>query len=62
MKRRLAEDNDDRARFALHNSPATKKPWRGKEPEDTRQALLLAGLDCLPGQQDLFATDGQQEE
>ena len=62
MKRRPAEDNDDYAEFGLRNSPATKKPWRGKEPENTRQTMLLSGLDCLPGQQDLFVTDGQQEE
>ena len=48
--------------FQLTNTPPKRKPWRGKEPENTRQSLLLAGLDCLPGQQDLFSTDGQQEE
>ena len=26
----------------------------------TKQAVLFAGMDCLPGQQDLFQTDGEQ--
>jgi len=57
--RRLAEENGDGTEFALHNSPATKKPWRGSVPEHTRQTLLIAGMDCLTGQQDLFETDGE---
>ena len=48
--------------FQLTNTPPNRKPWRGEEPENTRQTLLLSGLDCLPGQQDLFVTDGQQKE
>ena len=57
--RRLTEENGDGTEFALHNSPATKKPWRGSVPEHTRQTLLIAGMDCLAGQQDLFETDGE---
>ena len=30
-------------------------------PAGERQGLLLSGLGCLPGQNDLFATDGPQE-
>ena len=45
----LAEENGDGAEFALHNPPATKKPWRGLVPENTRQTLLIAGMDCLAG-------------
>jgi hypothetical protein len=35
------------------------KPWKPPEPEAKRQRVLLTGLDCLSGQQDLFATDGE---
>lgn len=28
-------------------------------PAKARQRVLFAGLDCLPGQLDLFATDGE---
>jgi hypothetical protein len=62
MKGYPAEYNDGRAEFVLHSPLTTKKPWRGNEPENTRQALLLSGMDCLPGQQDLFAIDSQSEE
>jgi hypothetical protein len=43
--------------FALRNDPpaATKATF---ENNPCRQRVLLAGLDCLPGQQDLFPTDG----
>ncbi len=44
---RLAEENGDGTEFALHDPPATKKPWRGSLPENTRQTLLIAGMDCL---------------
>jgi hypothetical protein len=57
--RALAEGSGDDAEFTLHNSPATEKPWRGAVPGHTRQTLLIAGVDCLPGQQDLFETDGE---
>jgi hypothetical protein len=57
--RRLAEVNSDGTEFALHNSPAAKKPWRGSVPENTRQTVLLAGMDCCQGQRDLFETDGE---
>lgn len=43
--------------FTLANDAA--KP-RAARPENmpTRQRTLLSGLDCLPGQGDLFAVDG----
>jgi hypothetical protein len=45
--------------YALTN-PAPRLPaWRGRQPENIRQTVLLCGMDCLPGQQDLFETDGQ---
>ena len=46
--------------FQLRNDPPPHKPWRGEEPEKKQQRVLFAGLGCLPGQQDLFATDGDQ--
>ena len=45
--------------FALSNPAPSPKPWRGGEPENTRQTVLLAGMDCQPGQMDLFQTDGE---
>ena len=45
--------------YALTN-PAPRLPeWRGRQPAATRQTVLLCGMDCLPGQQDLFETDGE---
>jgi hypothetical protein len=44
--------------FALANDPPKRKPWRA-ENEPARQKKLLDGLDCLPGQQDLF--EGSEE-
>ena len=56
---RLAHDEGDSAEFALSNAVANPRPWRGGEPENTRQSVLLAGMDCQLGQQDLFETDGE---
>lgn len=45
--------------FALSNPPA--KPRRATFPSlsATRQRQLFSGLDCLPDQKDLFATNGE---
>ena len=40
--------------FTLTNDPPPHRPWRGEEPEKLKQKVLLEGLKCLPGQQDLF--------
>lgn len=53
------EDEADEERFALHNDKARPAPWKPEPPERKRQRVLLAGLDCLPGQRDLFGTDGE---
>jgi hypothetical protein len=37
------------------------KPWRGEEPERTQQRRLLDGMDCLPGQLDLFDAPAEDE-
>jgi hypothetical protein len=43
-------------------NPAPRLPgWHGSQPENTRQRVLFSGMDCLPGQQDLFETDGKAE-
>ena len=47
--------------FRLANDPAPRRPAQF-EDEQCRQRSLLAGLDCLPGQGDLFATDGEPDE
>jgi hypothetical protein len=56
------EEQEAEARWQLEQTRSKPKPWRGREPENTRQTLLLSGLDCLPGQQDLFATDSAKED
>lgn len=44
--------------YALAQEPATL-PARAKfTSTPTTQRVLLAGLDCAPGQADLFSTDG----
>ena len=51
----------DESEFTLANAPPKRKPAEfAKEP--IRQTVLFAGLDALPGQRDLFATDGEPEK
>jgi len=52
------ETPDDKP-FTLANEAPRTKPARF-ENNSARQMVLLAGLDCLPGQRDLFATDGEE--
>jgi hypothetical protein len=40
--------------FQLKNDPP---PARRCENDDRRQTVLFSGLDCLPGQDDLFPTE-----
>lgn len=42
--------------FVLANDPPRRVPVRF-ENDDRRQRTLFDGLDCLPGQEDLFADD-----
>lgn len=42
----------------LSVKPAVRRQ-RFETSERTRQQVLFAGLDCLPGQLDLFQTDGE---
>ena len=60
---RFAEDvysnNADADAFTLANPPPPHKPWRGEPTEQRRLKVLLTGMDCRPGQQDLFETDGE---
>jgi len=44
--------------FTLSNEPAHPTPTRFESNGKTRQKVLLCGLNCLPGQLDLFPTDG----
>jgi hypothetical protein len=48
--------------FALGDVSPEPKPWHGGEPENTRQTVLLTGMDCQPGQLDLFETGGEAAE
>jgi len=47
--------------FTLQNDPPCR-PAPRFESTPARQRVLLAGLDCLPGQSDLFDTDGPPAE
>lgn len=51
------EPQDDE-RFTLANDAPRPKPLRF-ENNSGRQMVLLTGLDCVPGQRDLFQTDGE---
>lgn len=46
--------------FTLSRIPVRDKPERQPDPPQ-RQRALFSGLDCLPGQLDLFETDGYDE-
>ena len=54
--------------FVLRNDPPRPPKWRGRETPAEHQLVLLDGLDCLSGQQDLFpahnarTTLGETEE
>lgn len=45
--------------FQLVNDKRKPEPQKFDVSDRTRQKLLFAGLDCLPGQLDLFQTDGE---
>ena len=47
--------------FTLRTDEPKSKPL-AFENVSTRQRVLLAGMDALPGQLDLFATDGEATE
>ena len=44
--------------FTLTNEEPQPRP-RKFESDRGQQRVLFSGLDCLPGQLDLFATDGE---
>lgn len=46
--------------FTLENDIPEPAPRKFSNSKDT-QRVLFAGLDCLPGQLDLFPTDGREE-
>lgn len=47
--------------FVLTNQPARRSPIRF-ENDERRQKPLFAGLDCLPGQDDLLSTEGVDDD
>jgi hypothetical protein len=48
--------------FTLQNDPIKEPRWKPPANEKLRQGVLLTGLDCLPGQEQLFQTDGQAQQ
>jgi hypothetical protein len=59
MKEPVKEPMDEG--YALTNPPPRLPEPRGPQPENTRQRVLYSGMDCLPGQQNLFETDGEDQ-
>ncbi|HWB14475.1 MAG TPA: hypothetical protein VG826_34940 [Pirellulales bacterium] len=53
------DDALDEPPFALANDKPRLAPWKPEPPERKQQRMLLVGLDCLPGQGDLFAVGGE---
>lgn len=47
--------------FTLQNDPPRPKPARF-ESNTGKQRKLFAGLNCEPGQLDLFPTDGSEDD
>jgi hypothetical protein len=60
MKEPVKEPVDER--YALTNPPPRLPESLGPQPENTRQRVLVSGMDCLPGQQNLFETDGEDQD
>jgi hypothetical protein len=62
MKEPVKEPVEER--YVLTNPPprATAPESLGPQPEDTRQRVLFSGMDCLPGQQNLFETNGEDQD
>lgn len=44
--------------FRLDDEPQPTKKTESVEPKKETQQVLFSGLDLLPGQRDLFTTDG----
>jgi hypothetical protein len=56
-----SEQDRDRDGFALRNDPPRRRASASEiATERATQRTLFAGLDCLPDQRDLFATDGEE--
>jgi hypothetical protein len=53
--------DDERAIEAKGQGPDLFEPDRWVKEKKPVQKMLLTGLDCLPGQQDLFSCDGGPE-
>ncbi len=63
MKEPVKEPVDER--YVLTNLPPPATPPESGDPqpetESTRQRVLFSGMDCLPGQRNLFETDGEDQ-
>ncbi len=44
--------------FQLRNDAPAAQPAKFESTGGGKQRVMFCGLDCLPGQKDLFATDG----
>jgi hypothetical protein len=59
MKEPIKQAVDDR--YVLTNPPPRLPESGDPQPENTRQRVLFSGMDCLPGQRNLFETDGEAQ-
>ena len=48
--------------FRLRPPEPPRKQVKFENAEPARQNVLFAGLNCLPGQENLFATDGKEKD
>jgi hypothetical protein len=48
--------------FTLANDKQAPKPRQFENNDKARQTVMFGGLDCLPGQLDLFQTDGRDDD
>jgi hypothetical protein len=56
------DELDDLEAAIVEAINAAMGPMPFEDNDHCRQGVLFSGLDCLPGQQDLFPTDGGADE
>ena len=48
--------------FELQPPKPVRKVYRSDDSDKQRQNKLFSGVDCLPGQRELFNPDGYEDE
>ncbi len=60
--RRCGQSLDGDGPMVLRQPKSKKREFRPTPTDKTQQRMLFSGLDCLPGQNDLFNSDGPREQ